>query len=128
FATVDRQWLGHALLDSLYDYHHFLYLGQIFQDNGEFVAGETCNCVAGTKALSKPVGDFHQHFVASEVAQAVVDGFEAVEVQEDDGEMQVGSSLRAGDGGLKAVHEQGSVGEGGQPVVECVVLELFFHG
>ena len=58
------------------------------------------------------VGDLHQQLVAGQVAEAVVDPFEAVQV-----EVQHCGVGAAFDGGGRPVAEQGAVGELGERVV-----------
>ena len=58
-----------------------------------------------------------QELVAGHVAEAVVDDLEAVEVEEEDGEVIVRAPLGARDGLVEPVGEQGAVGQAGQGVV-----------
>jgi hypothetical protein len=73
--------------------------------DGELVAAEPGDDVAGPGRLAQPRGDLQQQAVAGLVAEAVVDQLEVVEVQEEDRE-------RAPERGLLAQprQEAGAVG------------------
>src|ERR671917_1630217 len=61
------------------------------------------------------------------MAQRVVDNLEVVQVHEQHRELAL-SPPRANQGMLQAVHEQGTVGQPGQPVVECLILQPLLEG
>lgn len=73
-------------------------------------------------------GDLAQQLVADDVAEVVVHHLEAVEVDEEDGEVHFLEPFVALDGVLEAVEEHGAVGESGEAVAEGGGAKLLFHG
>ena len=65
-----------------------------------------------------------EELVAREVAEAVVDELEAVEVEEEDGEVVVVVAATPGHGLPQPVEEEGAVGQPGEGIVERVVEDL----
>ena len=68
------------------------------------------------RQLREPLGDGGQQQVADRVAERVVDVLEAVEIEEQHGELAV-PPMRAGDRLSDAIGEQRPVGQAGQRVV-----------
>ena len=75
------------------------------------------------RARAQPRGDRHEQAVAGGVAEAVVDGLEVVEVDEQHRQRPAEAAACA-QRVLDAVEEQGAVGEAGQRVVERLVAQL----
>jgi len=73
----------------------------------------------------QPTGHAAQELVAGVVAEAVVDVLEAVEIEEQQGDLGT-VALGTGDGAAQAVAKQGAVGEAGEGVVVGQVGEAFF--
>ncbi len=92
-------------------------------ERGELVAAEAGRGVPGADGVLEPAGGLDQQLVAGLVADGVVDGLEAVEVDEEHGGARVGDSP-AGEGLLDALGEQGAVGQVGERVVLGGVLQL----
>ena len=91
-----------------------------FEQDGELVAAQPGDGVAGAQARLEPPRDRDQQLVADQVAEAVVDDLEAVEVEEEDGEAACSGCRRARAMRLaQAVHEQRAVGQAGERVVEA---------
>ena len=57
-------------------------LGDLLQNDDEFVAAEPRHDVARAQGAAQPAGDFHQQHVAGVVAQRIVDHLEPVEIDE----------------------------------------------
>jgi len=72
----------------------------------------------------EPARDAKQELVADGVAEAVVDVFETVEVEEEDREMRRRTPLHVCQGAGQAIDEEHPVRKPRQPVVEGVMLEL----
>src|SRR5690606_331598 len=96
---------------------------QVLEQNGEFVATEAGQRVLRPQAGFDSAGELHQQFVTNQVAEAVVDHLEAVQVQH---HHCVAAPFpgAAGDGVGQSVVEQYAVRQAGQGVVKCVVLQL----
>ena len=90
-------------------------------DDDELVAAEAGDGVGPAPGLGQPVGQFPQGQVADAVAVEVVDGLEAVQVDEEDGQGAVVPAT-GGQGLVDPVVEQGPVGQSGEGVVEGLVL------
>jgi len=61
--------------------------------------------------------EFSQKAVARQVAQAVIDEFETVHVQKEDGEKVVGIAFGPGKGTIEVFQEKDPVGKVGQGIV-----------
>ena len=61
------------------------------------------------------------------MTEAVVDELEAVEIEEQDGALELRTLLDPVQNRGEPVHEIGSVAQFGQVVVECLVEEVRFH-
>ncbi len=95
----------------------------LFDENGEFVPAEPSDGVRAADCLVEATGDLPEEHIAGSVAEAVIDGLEPVEVEEDDADVE----SRAGISAQRVLHpvaEEGPVGEVGEPVVERLMLQL----
>ncbi len=98
--------------------------GAVADDQGrELVSAEPGRGVAVPDRGLEAVGGLDEQFVTGLVADGVVDGLEAVEVDEEHGRAAVGGTA-AGQGLLDALGEQRAVGQVGERVVLGVVLQL----
>ena len=79
-------------------------------EDRELVAPEPGERVAPAQSLLEPPADRDQELVAGGVPQAVVDDLEAVEVEEQHGEMVVLLAFRSEDRPAEPVHEQRRLG------------------
>ena len=95
----------------------------LLEQDAELVAAEAGHGVAGADAAAEAGGHRRQEPVAGGVAEAVVDGLEVVEVDEQHG-AEVAGAAAAVEGVLHPVAEQAAVGQPGERVVERLVAEL----
>ena len=124
--VLDGQRHGERLDDPLGRVGRGLRAVGALEQHGELVAAEAGGGVARADARRQPLRDLVEHLVAGRVAEAVVDGLEVVEVDEDDRQPVV-LAPRAGDGVAHALAEQRAVGEVGHRVVERLVGELLLE-
>jgi hypothetical protein len=117
-GELGQDHLGHAVGDV-----HRLDVGA---DHHELVAAEAGDGVGAPARFGQTVGQLPQGQVADGVAVQVVDGLEAVEVDEEDGQGAVVAATD-GQGLVDPVVEQGPVGEAGEGVVEGLVLAEAFQ-
>lgn len=99
----------------------------VLAEQDEFVTGQAGEGVAGAQGRAQALSDFDQDVVAGLVAEGVVDGLEAVQVDE----RQRDATAAAGSGGqgvFDAVVEQSPVGEAGELVVQGAVGHLLVGG
>ncbi len=101
-------------------------VGDFFDEQRELVAAEPGGRVAGAKIGLEPARYLLEQLVTGAVAAAVVDTFEVVEVDHDHRQQRV-VPLPPAQRVRCPVPEQHPVGQPGQPVVERLVLELFFQ-
>ena len=80
----------------------------------------------GAHQLGEALGHGHQHTVADRVSEAVVDGFEVVQVQVQHSHRPPAACEQAHGVG-EAVQQQGAVGQPGQRVVQGEVSEFRMH-
>ncbi len=96
---------------------------QVVQQHGELVAADPRHQVGGAGSGAQPLGHRLEHAVAGGVAEPVVDGLEAVEVEEHEraaGALAAGARERA----LERVEEERAVGQPRQAVVARETLEV----
>jgi hypothetical protein len=110
-----------GLLDALRHPLGDLVVRHVVHQHRELVPAQAGHGVARSQAGLQPAGDLHQQLVPGQVAEAVVDALEAVDVQEEGGEAVLRPAPEAGQAGGQPVHEQGPVGQAGQRVVEGAV-------
>jgi hypothetical protein len=101
-------------------------LAELLQQDRELVSAEAGDGVGRAQAFAEPLGDEDQKPIAGPVAEAVVDGLEAVEVAEED-RHRCGGALGAGERMPHSVQEERAVRQSGQRVVERLVDRLL-HG
>ncbi|MNT28432.1 hypothetical protein D3C72_1641190 [compost metagenome] len=99
--------------------------GQGFEHDDEFVAAKAGHGVGFAHAAHQAGGDLGQELVAHVVAQGVVEVFEVIEVDEQQGAEVLGA-LAGGDGALQAVQQQAAVGQAGEGVEEGQALDFLF--
>ena len=83
-------------------------VGQIPHEQGELVATEARQRVAVAQQRLETLGDRHQELVSHGVAQGVVDGLEAIDVEEHDREAALLAPARATARGPRAARRTGS--------------------
>ncbi len=66
-------------------------VAHLFQDHHEFIAGQPRHRVGAAHRLPEAPRELDQHRVAAGMAEAVVDGLEAVDVQEQQGQRRAGA-------------------------------------
>ncbi len=101
-------------------------VGDALQQDGELVAAEARGRVRLAKRAAQALADRAEERVAGAVAQAVVDGLEVVDVDEEDGEAVVAPG-EPGQRERQPVLEERAVGEPRQTVVEGLVAELLLQ-
>jgi hypothetical protein len=89
------------------------------EQQGELVAAEPGSEVTVAQAGVEPIGDRDEQGVTGCVAEAVVDGLEVVDVDEQDGEVAASIWLHKCLG--QPEREQRLVGEPGQRIVVCLM-------
>jgi hypothetical protein len=93
--------------------------GQVLRDHDELVAAHPGDEVAAVAQLGRePVGHGLQQLVADVVAEGVVDGLEAVEVEVADADVRGGGQRR-----VELLEEQRAVGQPGERVVLRLVAQ-----
>ena len=110
-GTGTREGDEHPLADRLGD------VLTAVDDDGELVAADAGDDVAGPHAAAQPLGEDEQELVAGGVAAAVVDALEVVEVDEEHAHRAAAAQHPVGD-----LLEQRAVGQSGQRVAEDLVL------
>ncbi len=101
-------------------------LGLIAKDDDEFVAADAYDGIGRAQRGDHSRRDGLEQFVAGVVAQAVVDVFEIVEIDEGDRRPAV-APLRQLDRAREALLEQGAIGKPGQGVVGRHELDPVFR-
>ena len=94
------------------------------EQDGELITPEACQGMLGPHASDgvgcagtpQSAAQLDQELIPGEVAKAVIDHLEPIEVQEQDGEPGVRVPIRPLDGALEPVHEQDAVRQAGQGI------------
>ena len=81
-----------------------------FEQDGELVAAEAGDRIGRADRDPQPACDLLQHLVSGRVAEAVVDGLEVVQIDEDDSDVRE-AALRAHQPVLDAILEKRAIGE-----------------
>ncbi len=120
---VDLEGLCQRFLQSLGDGADVLCRLDVLCEHAELVAAETGEHVARAKLGVQPPGDRLQESIAGHVAVRVVDGLEAIEVDEQDGVAGRRSAARLRNRTLDELAEQRSIRQIGQRIVLCRLRE-----
>jgi hypothetical protein len=95
----------------------------VLEQHGELVAAEARRGVGRPRALREALGGGAQELVAGGVPDAVVDGLEAVEIDEEHAQLGL-TAGRNVERVLQAVEEERAVGQPGEGVVEGLLHGL----
>ena len=126
--TAEHERQAELLLHPIDEAEGVLDVADVVDEDGELVAAEPRHGVADADAAFKPAGDPHQQFVAGHVAETVIDDLEAVEVEEENGELEPVRPLGARDRAAEPIREQGAVGQAGEDVVVRLMDKLLLGG
>ncbi len=99
-------------------------IGQRGEDGGEFIAAHAGQRIGGAQAALQARRQLAEQFVAVGVAVGVVDKFEAVDVDEQNGQ-GIGGARRGGEGELQPIVEQSAIGKAGEGIVVGLKRQLF---
>ena len=125
-SAVKDEALVEGLEDFFGDAAHVLKAGDGGEDGNEFIAAETGDDIAVAEAVGEALGDRFEQEVADLVTVDVVDLFEAVEVDEEEGDLMV-LLVGAIESLLKLLVEAFAVGQVGEGVVVGDVGEEVFR-
>src|SRR5207342_1175512 len=113
-----------AAEDAFGDVRGLRRIDDLVEQDRELVSAEARNRVGRAHEVLEPSSDLLEDLVAGRMAEAVVDGLEVVEVDEDDADRRA-TAARPLDRMLDTVGEESAVRELGHGIVECLVRELF---
>ena len=117
------QGLKHPLGES----QGFGFAFEVLGQDHELVAAEARHGVAVSHHLFEPARDEQQEPVPDVVAEAVVDGLEAVEIHEQERD-ETAAAMQARERLVRTVHEQQTVGQPREGVVQRLALERLAVG
>ncbi len=110
-------------LDELACHHGDMVLVRdIGQEHDELVAAQARHGVLDAQRLAQPVGHFREDLIADLVAEAVVDGLEAVDVDDEDGQRFSDVSVLV-QRLAQAILHQAAIGQAGEGVVVGHLVE-----
>ncbi len=121
-TAVDFDGMGKRAQETPRDADGILFIGEVRQDDGEFVAAHPAKRVIFAQTGFEPLADGAEEAVAGVVAEGVIDELEAVEVDEHEADIAM---LAARDGNrlVKTVFEKGAVGQSGERIMAGLVGE-----
>ena len=114
-----------GLDDSACDADGVVMILQLIEDNDEFITAESRggghgrDGVGEADFLPQAIGDADEQKIAGDVAEAVVDDFESIEIEEEDGEFMVRIAFSGFDELIQPVVEQLPVGQAGEAIDQC---------
>ena len=98
--------------------------GAVLDQHGKLVAANARQGVLPPHAGFQAPGHFHQQQIAGAVTETVVDHLEAVEIDEQNRAAKVGVAFEAAQRDVKQVHEERTIAQFGQVVMEGGVKQL----
>ena len=125
-VVVELEWAAERVEDALGGLDRDLRIVDVLEQDRELVAAEARGGVGGADARRHALGHLEQDPVAGRVAEAVVDGLEVVEVDEQHGHPDA-VAQRPRDRVADALVEQRPVGQVGDRIVEGLVGELLLE-
>ncbi len=139
FSLLEDQRCGDGGVKALGDAKDIAGLGAGIEEDGELVATEageddggivagTGNGVGGAQRGLEAKSDFDEDSVAGDGSHRVVEGLEAVEINEQESVVEIVVAAGLGGGALETIKEEAAVGESGEGVMESVVGELGLSG
>ena len=96
-------------------------LADVVEQDGELVAALAGEGIALAQARLEPGGHLHEQIVAGRVPEAVVDGLESIEIEEENGEPVSLAPSRTRERALDQIEEQRPVGQARERVVQRIV-------
>jgi len=134
-AAIDDESRPELLADALHGAHDVTRIGDIGDQDRELVAPKTGDGILRPQTQPEALGDLDKKLVSHQMAEAVVDDFEPVEVEHDfepveveqqDGEPLFGMAFGALTGRGQPFHEPDTVREAGEDVVQRKKAKLSF--
>ena len=123
FMPLEQEGSPQAFEDPVGEVQNDLRGFDVVDEADELVSPDPGDGICLAQTALQPAGDCDQELIPDLVTQAIVDVFEAVDVEEKDAEPRIRPSLRPCDGLAQPVQEECAVGKTGQGVVERVVLQ-----
>jgi hypothetical protein len=123
---VEHKWLAHDVEDSARDVIDYRRRAKTLQEDHELVTAESSDSIAWTGRPNNARGNLLQGVVTCVVAQTIVDGLKAVEVDHQDGD-RIDRPTIPGEGMAETVKQECSVRESCQGVFECLTRQLLFE-
>ena len=107
--------------------HRHVHPGHVLQQHHELVAAKAGQQVIAAYHAPHAGPDRDQELVAGDMAQAVVDALEAIDVDEDE---CVGRMVRGGprERVIETIHQQPAVGQAREAVIKGAMVELVLEG
>ena len=121
FLAAELERLAHYFVHAVGDADGVGGSAHVVEPHGELVAAVARQRVAFAQARFQPPRDLLQQLIAGLVAEGVVDGLEAVDVDEEDRESIILVTARSIKGMAKQIEEQRAIRQPGERVVARVV-------
>ena len=119
FVAVEVEGDAELVLNAFRSCRRSTSVRNIFHHDHELVASEARDGITGAAGFFDPLRNGSQELVSGEMAEAVVDVLEPVEVEEKDGEAVLRVPFGASEGVTKSVHQHGAVRQPGERVLEA---------
>ncbi len=122
FVTAQLQGFAEDRKQIARDALDVIALGGLLENDDEFVATEPRHDIARPQRAAQPARDFHQQHIAGVMPQRIVDDLEAVEIDEQHGELPLVAPRRLDRVAQQPV-EHFPIGQLGQAVVRGKVFD-----
>ncbi len=109
--ALDHERRFKRMHQALGDAHRLVHVVDAVEQDGEFIAAHAGQRIVHAQALPQPRRHLHDQRVAGEVAKAVVDQLEAVQVDKEHRKRLLAMPAAARHGAGQPVREQGAVGQ-----------------
>src|ERR1043166_8952913 len=91
----------------------------------EFIAAESGDRITRTNIRSESIGNCKQKLIADQMAQAVIDYFESIEIKKHHCKRRLLGAPDPLHRLLELVHEKHSIRQAGQGIMKCVMDQFF---
>ena len=125
-ALVEPEWLLELREHTFRDIDGRRETAPLLHEDRELVTADSGDSLARRQRPAQSLAHRAEQAVATEMAEAVVDGFEVVQVEEENGQIRVFPGADD-EGVLNTVGEERPICEAGQGVVESLVPELLLN-
>src|SRR4051812_45576197 len=99
---------------------------QIVEQDAELIATHARKGVTRSHVFNQPLSKLDKQLISGQVSQGVVNAFEAVEVEEENGKRTAISALPPRHSFAQVIHVECAIGQAGKPIVQSFMQQALF--